>query len=59
MKGVELQKAKKNTDASATFKDFIDECPSDAHVAEAQKHRRELGMSVPAPRNSKAKQKSK
>jgi TolA-binding protein len=57
MKGVELMKASHRTEASSTFKDYIESCPADSHVTDAQKHRRELGMSVPGSKAGKAKQK--
>src|SRR5579863_3429603 len=54
MKGVELMKAGKRTDAGTEFKEFLERYPSHSLARNAQQHLRELGLSAtPAPRGKK------
>ena len=54
MKGVELMKAGKRTNAGTEFKDFLDRYPSHSLARNAQQHLRELGLSAtPAARGKK------
>jgi TolA-binding protein len=54
MKGVELMKAGKRTDAGAEFKEFLSLYPTHSLARNAQQHLRELGLSAtPAARGKK------
>jgi TolA-binding protein len=55
MKGVELQKAGRKTDAVTEFKDFLTRFPSHTLATNAQQHIRELTVPKPAPRATKKK----
>jgi TolA-binding protein len=52
MKGVDLQKAGRKTDAVTEFKDFLTRYPTHSLASNAQQHLREL---APAPRSGKKK----
>jgi len=54
MKGVELMKAGKRTDAGTEFKEFLSRYPSHTLARNAQQHLREMGLSAtPASRTKK------
>ena len=59
MKGVDLMKAGRRTDAATEFKDFLDRYPGHALAAKAQMHKKELGVAAaPKPGAARAKKKA-